>query len=111
MTILNGKNTGSFNVQSDVKYATTDFGTTIEPEVDDVTKPEVDVNDVTDGDEKDVLVSIIGEFGKFQFISVLLIGLTGFTYPWVNFANKFLTYEVEFWCSKVQTCFLDIRIK
>ncbi len=108
MTILNGKNTGSFNVHGDVKYATTDFGTAIEPEVaaDDVTEQEVEVND---GDGKDVLVSIIGEFGKFQFISVMLIGLTGFTYPWVNFANKFLTYEVEFWCSKVQTCFLDIR--
>ena len=107
MTILNRNKKGSFDVQSlqqsGVKYVTTEFGTKVEPEVeaDDVTEPEVEVNDVTDGEEKDVLVSIIGEFGKFQLINVVLMGLTGFTYPWVNFANKFLTYEVDFWCSKV----------
>ena len=51
--------------------------------------------------KQDILVATIGEFGKFQLKSVLLMGITSITYSWINFVNKFLTYDVDYWCQRV----------
>jgi hypothetical protein len=45
---------------------------------------------------------VVGEFGKYQAINVALMGFTGFIFSWLNFENKFLTYEVDYWCEKVK---------
>jgi hypothetical protein len=52
----------------------------------------------------DLQISIIGEFGKYQAINVALMAFTGFIFSWLNFENKFLVSEVDFWCAKV--CFI-----
>ena len=49
----------------------------------------------------DVYDSILGDFGKYQSINVLLMGCIGITFSWVNFGTKFLTYDVDYWCKKV----------
>ena len=91
---------GRFDLtESDLSFVTTEFGTKLEE------KSEIEKIDSSHGG--DVLVSMIGEFGKFQFRTVLLIGFMGITFSWANFSNKFLTYEVDFWCSKVKHKKLD----
>jgi hypothetical protein len=49
----------------------------------------------------DLQISIIGEFGKYQAINVALMAFTGFIFSWLNFENKFLVSEVDYWCAKV----------
>jgi hypothetical protein len=127
MTILK-RTKGSFALeslqQSQQKYVTTEFGTTVRENVKNNTKNEVNVEnnngeklDVDNGDNKvnvddderdsggedsDVYVSILGNFGKYQLRNVLLMGLTGLTFSWSNFGTKFVTEETEFWCAKVE---------
>ena len=105
MTILK-RNKGSFALtslqQSDLNYVTSEFGTTIE-EKDAENAAEKAAEDEKDSGNGngDVLVSIIGEFGKYQIMNVLIMGLSGIIFSWMNFANKFITYEVDYWCQKV----------
>ncbi len=73
------------------KYITTDFGTKVElnEKIEEaLTEAEAEA------EEKDVLVSIIGNFGKYQLLNCLLMGFTGITFSWMNFGTKFLT---EMW--------------
>ena len=106
MTILN-RSKGSYALESlqqgDQKYITTEFGTKIEEK-----KEEEEVEDQSDENDSahfhgDVFVSVIGEFGKYQLRNVLLMGFSGFIFSLLTYSNKFLTYEVEYWCSKVST--------
>ena len=122
MTILK-RNKGSFALQSlqqsQQKYVTTEFGTTVRENGDELNvennnknKVNVDNDDnkvnVDDderdagGEDSDVYVSILGNFGKYQLRNVLLMGLTGLTFSWSNFGTKFVTEETEFWCAKVE---------
>ena len=83
------------------KYITTEFGTKVEKnagEVDEAAMAEVEAEE----EEKDVLVSIIGNFGKYQLLNCLLMGLTGITFSWMNFGTKFLTEDTDYWCSRVK---------
>ena len=113
MTILK-RSKGSFALgslqQSQQKYVTTEFGTSIQENVDKFEDEENDTNDENVGDDEqdsgrgedsDIFVSILGDFGKFQLRIVLLMGLTGLTFSWANFGTKFITDDVDFWCSKV----------
>ena len=116
MTILK-RNKGSFALkslqQSDLNYVTSEFGTTIE-EKDAENAAEKAAEDEKDSGNGngDVLVSIIGEFGKYQIMNVLIMGLSGIIFSWMNFANKFITYEVDYWCQKViMTCASHYRDK
>jgi hypothetical protein len=132
MTILK-RSKGSFALeslqQSQQKYVTTEFGTTVRENGDELNvennnenvvnvennnknKVNVDNDDnkvnVDDderdagGEDSDVYVSILGNFGKYQLRNVLLMGLTGLTFSWSNFGTKFVTEETEFWCAKVE---------
>ena len=122
MTILK-RTKGSFALeslqQSQQKYVTTEFGTTVRENGDELNvennnkkKVNVDNDDnkvnVDDderdagGEDSDVYVSILGNFGKYQLRNVLLMGLTGLTFSWSNFGTKFVTEETEFWCAKVE---------
>jgi hypothetical protein len=122
MTILK-RSKGSFALeslqQSQQKYVTTEFGTTVRENGDELNvensnknKANVDNDDNkvnVDDDERDagsedsdVYVSILGNFGKYQLRNVLLMGLTGLTFSWSNFGTKFVTEETEFWCAKVE---------
>ncbi len=53
-------------------------------------------------DDDDILKSIIGEFGNFQFLNLFLIGISGIMIGWNNFVTKFLSHEVDFWCTRVR---------
>jgi hypothetical protein len=102
MTILNRSSKGSYALESlqqgDQRYITTEFGTKIEGKKED---ENLDENDSADS-QGDVFVSIVGEFGKYQLINVILMGLTGIIFSLLNYTNNFANYEVEFWCSKVR---------
>ena len=122
MTIIK-RSKGSFALQSlqqsQQKYVTTEFGTTVRENGDELNvennnknKVNVDNDDnkvnVDDderdagGEDSDVYVSILGNLGKYQLRNVLLMGLTGLTFSWSNFGTKFVTEETEFWCAKVE---------
>jgi hypothetical protein len=58
----------------------------------------------SDPGQKDVLTSMIGEFGRFQLVFVLLIGLPKLFIAWNNFSTKWLAHDVDFWCRKVEKC-------
>ena len=98
MTILK-RNKGSFALgslqQSDLKYVTSEFGTTIGEE------EEIEDEKDSGNGNGDVMVSVIGEFGKYQMMNVLLMGVSSLIFSWMNFANKFITYEVDYWCERV----------
>ena len=96
------RNKGSFALESlqlsQPKYVTSEFGTSLEK------KDETIEDDTADSANysSDVLISIIGEFGKYQMKNIFLMGITGIIFSWMNFSNKFLTYEVDYWCQKVR---------
>jgi len=83
------------------KYITTDSGTKVERN-EKIIEAEVEA----ETEEKDILVSIIGNFGKYQLLNCLLMGFTGITFSWMNFGTKFLTEDTEYWCSRVRPCAL-----
>jgi len=92
MTILNRNKKGSFDVhslhQSGLNYITTEFGAKVEPEFEgyDVNGLEVKTNDVTDGEEKDALVSISSTLIQPVFLTEITICFCIFFF----FAKKLL---------------------
>jgi len=50
--------------------------------------------------ETDELTSVIGVFGKFQVVYTVLYGLSSIVSAFSGLGTKFLTYEVDFWCSR-----------
>ncbi len=101
MTILS-RNKGNYALESlqkgDQKYTTTEFGTKIEE------NKEEDISDENDSSNSqgDVFVSVIGEFGKYQLLNVFLMGFGGLIFSLVTYSNKFVHYDVDYWCSKVR---------
>jgi len=101
MTILS-RNKGNYALESlqkgDQKYTTTEFGTKIEE------NKEEEISDENDSSNSqgDVFVSVIGEFGKYQLLNVFLMGFGGLIFSLVTYSNKFVHYDVDYWCSKVR---------
>jgi hypothetical protein len=70
-------------------------------------KPEKSENEIDVAPNKDVLTSIVGEFGRFQFFNLLMIGISTMMDGTNNFVTKFLAHEVDYWCAKVLILFLE----
>ena len=49
---------------------------------------------------KDPLTEVIGQFGRFHFITGLLMSLTIIINAWMMMSNKWLTHNVDHWCAR-----------
>ena len=56
----------------------------------------------------DVYNLILGNIGKYQLRNAILMGMTGLTLSWISFGAKFLTYDVDYWCSKASFNMLKV---
>jgi len=60
-------------------------------------------------DPIDLLSSIIGECGRYQMLSMVILGSPMILISWSNFLTKFLTQEVDFWCKQVEISSIGAR--
>lgn len=49
---------------------------------------------------RDLLLDIIGHFGRFQLFWCCLTGLSVLIHGWQMLSNKFYTHRVDFWCAR-----------
>ncbi len=73
-------------------YVTTEFGRSI---IDNVDGINTESSKKKKKDSKDILTSVIGEWGKWQLALCLILGATNISIGWVNFANKFYNTKVK----------------
>ena len=54
-------------------------------------------------DDSDFITDIIGQFGPFHAVTFTIMGLSIVIHCWQMMANKFYTYQTDFWCARPQS--------